>query len=156
MVVHHLPRSYINAINEHYFIKEREGRNYSNTLINDGSIYIVERYYRHNKSIPKLKRMVVRVQNVKTKQYEPCMCVIYSLENYEDVEQIEIMKYGNSKSTDRSYIRTSKAAFERQHNFLANGRHLNEVYDILIEVSGGPYESTWNSNEPRNMKQIRN
>ena len=85
--------------NEQYFIKEREERNYSNTLINDGSIYIGERYYRHNKSIPNLKRMVVRVQNAKTKQYEPYVCVIYSLENYEDVKQIEVMKHGNSKST---------------------------------------------------------
>ena len=100
--------------------------------------------------------MVVRVQNAKTKQYEPYMCAIYSLENYEDVDQMEIMTHDNGKSTDRSYIRTSKAVFERQHNLLTNGRRLNEVYDILIEVSGGPFESAWNSNELRNMKQIRN
>ena len=63
--------------NEQYFIKERE--NYSNTLVNEDSIHIAERYYCYNKSIPDLKRMVVRVQNAKTKQCEPYKCVIYSL-----------------------------------------------------------------------------
>lgn len=44
--------------------------------------------------------MVVRVQKTKTKRYEPYTCVIYSLENDEVVEQIEIMKRGNSKLTN--------------------------------------------------------
>ena len=77
--------------NGKYFIKRREEQNYSNILVNDDSMYIVERYYRHHKLIPNLKRMVVRVQNAKTKQYEPYMCVICSLGNDEDVEQVEIM-----------------------------------------------------------------
>ena len=142
--------------NEQYFIKGREGRNYSNTLVKDDSIYIVEREYRHNKSVPNLKRMVVIVQNVKTKQYETYMGVIYFLENDEDVKQIEIIKQGNSKSTYQSYIRTSKAVLERQHNLLASGRRSDEVYDILIEESGGSCASVSISIQPRNMKQICN
>ena len=34
---------------------------------------------------------------------------MYSLENDEDVEQIEIMEKGKSKLSAQSYIRTSKA-----------------------------------------------
>ena len=84
------------------------------------------------------------------------MCVIYSLENDEEVEQIEIMKQGNSKSTNRSYIKTSKGVLERQHNLLASGRHPNEVYGILVEESGEPCESVSISSQLRYMKQMCN
>ena len=55
------------------FYQEKRRTNYSHTLANDDSIYIVERYYHYNKSIPNLKYMLVRVQNAKTKQYEAYM-----------------------------------------------------------------------------------
>lgn len=55
------------------FYQEKRRTSYSNTLANDDSIYIVERYYHYNKLIPNLKYMFVRVQNTKTKQYETYM-----------------------------------------------------------------------------------
>ena len=71
--------------------------------------------------------------------------------------EVELLEHGNSKpSTTRPYIRTSKSLLERQDQLLSNGKRPQDVYDLLLEESGGPFSLTSSSSAPRNMKQIRN
>ena len=45
-----------------YFINERQGQSYVSVPVGDEKVYLIERYYRKNKSIPNLRRMIVRVK----------------------------------------------------------------------------------------------
>ena len=67
--------------------------------------------------------------------------------------------HGNANqlgSTEKSYIRTSKEILTKSGELLSSGMNIRDVYDSLNTLSGGPLGSTSQSNEPRNIKQLRN
>ena len=141
-----------------YFINKRQGQGHVAVPVRDESVYLIERYYRQNKSIPNLRRMIVRVKRVTDDKFESYVCVVYHLDgDVKEVVEVELLEHGNSKpSTTRPYIKTSKSVLERQHQLLSNGKRSQDAYDILLEVSGGPFSSTSSSSAPRNVKQIQN
>ena len=102
--------------------------------------------------------MIVRVNRVIDDKFEAYVCVVYHLDgDVKEVVEVELLEHGNSKpSTTRPYIRTSKSLLERQDQLLSNGKRPQDVYDLLLEESGGPFSLTSSSSAPRNMKQIRN
>ena len=63
------------------------------------NIYILDRYYRTNKSIEQLKMMVVRIELMESEVPLPYSCVIYSLddEGPDDVTEIKCVSHGNNK-----------------------------------------------------------
>ena len=144
--------------NEKYFYKEKDGRTYDDVEVPAENVYVIERYYRWNKSIKNLKRTIFRV---KTKnEYEPFLCVIYSLHDSSDiVQEIEILPHGNTKrpqATQQPYIRTEKSILQRQEELLFQKNTPQEVYDIVLKESGGSMSASSVSKEPRNLKQIQN
>ena len=134
---------------------KRQGQDYVALPVGDESVYLIERYYRQNKSIPNLRRMIVKVKRVIDDKFEPNVCVVYHLDgDVKEVIEVEPLEHGNSKpSTRRPYIRTSKSVLERQDQLLSNGKRPQDVYDILLEESGGPFSSTSSSSAPRNVKE---
>ena len=130
-----------------HFINKRQGQGYVAVPVGDESVYLIERYFRQGKSIPNLQRMIVRVKRVIDDKFEAYVCVVYHLDgDVKEAVEVELLEHGNSKpSTTRPYIRTRKSVLERQ-----------DVYDILLEESGGPFSSASSSSAPRNVKQIQN
>ena len=97
--------------------KERNGRQYLDTEIPMENIYILDRYYRTNKSIEQLKMMVVRIELMESEVPLPYSCVIYSLdgEGPDDVTEIKCVSHGNNKKAEelsQPYIRISKSVFQ--------------------------------------------
>ena len=148
----------VHKSDDYYFINKRQGQGYVAVPVGDESLYLIERYYRQNKSIPNLRRMIVIVKRVIDDKSEPYLCVVYHLDSdVKEVIEVELLEHGNSKpSTTRPYIRTSKSVLERQDELLSNGKRPQDVYDIFLEESGSPFSSTSSSSVPHNVKQIQN
>ena len=104
----------------HFYYNKRIGSNdYERVKITEENIYVLERYYRQCKSVPGLKRMVVRIKKMSSQMYESHCCVIYSLQASNPEEEVVILSHGNStKLNDRLYIRTSSATLEREKELL--------------------------------------
>ena len=47
-----------------YAYKIREGRKYVNKTVADDKVFLLDRYYRQNKTFPKLKMTVIRIKSV--------------------------------------------------------------------------------------------
>ena len=62
-----------------YYYKERDrGNDHNDVIVPSSNICTVERYYRHNKSIPSLRHLIVRAKQVNEPDYKPHFCIIYS------------------------------------------------------------------------------
>ena len=64
-------------------------------------------------------------------------------------------EHGNSKQK-RPYHRTDPTILKRQYTLLRVNKPPQEVYDLLLDESGGPMQSNSILKEPGNLKQIRN
>lgn len=148
----------VHKSDDSYYINIRQGQTYVATPVEKENVYLLERYYRQNKSIPNLRRIIVRVKRVTNVLFEPYICVVFNLNgDAKDVSEVKLLEHGNSKhSGKRPYIRTSQYVLEQEDELLSGGKRPHEVYDILVEESGGPFASTSSSTEPRNLKQIQN
>ena len=145
-----------------YYYKEREGRDYNHVRVDANNVYQLERYYRKNKSISDLKRVLVKVTPEKDADECDYCCVIYSLcaESEESARDATVILPHGNTNTDvtrqKPYIRTAKKTFQETDELLASGNSVSSVYDTMLEKSGGPFQSTSQSNEPRDRKQIYN
>ena len=90
-----------------------KGNTYNRVSVDKCDIWTLERYYRVNKSISGLDRMIARVKAFDSPRYEPHLCVVYSMENNES-SKVEIQSHGNSKKIDRPYIRTSQSTLSKE------------------------------------------
>ena len=94
----------VQQINGRYYYKERNGRQYFDTEVPMENIYILDHYYRTNKSIEQLKMMVARIKLMESEVPLPYSCVIYSLddEGPDDVTEIKCVSHGNNKKSRRT------------------------------------------------------
>ena len=67
----------------------------------------------------------------------------------------EVREHGNSEQK-RPYHRTDPTILKRQDTLLSTNKPPQEVYDRLLDESGGPMQSNSMSQEPQNLKEIRN
>ena len=67
----------------------------------------------------------------------------------------ELKEHGNSKQK-RPYHRTDPTILERQDMLLSAYKPPQDIYDFLLDESGGPMQLNSVSQEPRNLKQIGN
>ena len=51
---------------ENFYLNQRNDRDYEAIRVDINDVYLIERYYRQNKSIPLLRQMIVRIKAVKT------------------------------------------------------------------------------------------
>ena len=68
----------VHVVNGKFFYKERKSRTYVDKFVDKKDVFLIERYYRQKKSIPQLKRMIVRINHLHS-NYDPYACVVYSL-----------------------------------------------------------------------------
>ena len=61
---------------ENIYLNQRNGLDYGAIRVDINDVYLIERYYRQNKSIPLLKEMIVGIKAVKTGLYENYCCVV--------------------------------------------------------------------------------
>eukprot|EP00794_Sanderia_malayensis_P002387 gene2387-2747_t len=144
-----------------FYYKQRNGRAYENVLVCESDVYSIECYYRQNKSIPSLRRMIVRIKANSKQNYEDFMCVVYSCTKQllDEDDDIQILPHGNCKAGNnmqRSYYKTATSTLQAEDILLMNGKNPFEAYDHVLENSGGPLKSLSQSQEPRDMKQIYN
>ena len=53
-----------------FYLNQRNSRDYQAIRVNLNDVYLIERYYRQNKSIPLLRQMIVQIKVVKSELYE--------------------------------------------------------------------------------------
>ena len=105
-----------------------------------------------------MKRTIYTIKNLSKSDYEPYICVVYSInsDSYsKTVHDREVREHDNSKQK-RPYHRTDPTILKRQDTLLTANKPPQKVYDLLLDESGGPMQSNSMSQEPRNLKQIRN
>ena len=144
-----------------YLYKGKDGREYANVEVNAQDVYEIERCYRWNTSIPNLKRAIYRIKNMSTLLCKPFLCIVYTLHSdAERADDIEILPHENFKESNlishRPYIRTDATVLKHQEDLLSNNKSPQEVYEIVLEESGGALHASSMSKEPRNLKQVQN
>ena len=140
----------------HY--NEQIGQGYTKCPVEEQDLFLLEKYYRLNKTFTQLKRTICRIKNVSKSNYEPYICVVYFInsDSYsKSVQDREVKLHGNSKQK-RPYHRTDPKILKRQDTLLSANKPPQEVYDLLLDESCGPMQQNAMSQEPRNLKQIRN
>ena len=96
-----------------------------------------------------------------TMLYNPFLCILYTLHgDSERADDIEILPHRNFKESNstshRPYIRTDATVLKCQEDLLSNNKSPQEVYEIVLEESGGALHASSMSKEPRNLKQVQN
>ena len=91
----------------------------------------------------------------------PFLCIVYTLHgDSERADDIEILPHGNFKGSNsishRPYIRTDATVLKRQEDLLSNNKSPQEVYEIVLEESGGALHASSMSKEPKNFKKVQN
>ena len=117
-------------------------------------VYTVERYYRQNKSIVSLKRLIIEIRNYNAGKYFDHFALIYSRDASIN-EDVEILPHVNLKYTSaKSYIRTSNKILEVKDQLLSSGHSAAAIYDKVLQESGGSHNSQSQSSEPWDKSQI--
>ena len=148
-------------IDKRFFSKQRIGRGYINIFVPEREVYTLERNYRRNRSISGLRHLTVRV---KSKGSKECTCVIYSISSdnatkstgreNESLTLVKILPHGNSKNTDRPYIRTSRNVLEEEDLLRGSNKGASDVYGRHLSNNGGLLNSLSQSQEPRDLQQL--
>ena len=111
-----------------YYYKERDrGNDHNDVIVPTSNIYTIERYYRHNKSIPSLRHLIVRAKQVNEPDYKPYFCIIYSNSSDELEKTPIIQPHGNSKTVsdverpniriERSFAPTARNGAIREYRY---------------------------------------
>lgn len=147
-----------------YFYKQRDGRGYVNKYVPARDVYTVQRDYRRNKSISGLRHLTVKVKSEESKKFNDYTCVIYSISGEDTTkksdqvnkseDEVKLVPHGNSKNSDRPYVRTSQDVLGEEDLLLGSNKTVSEIYDQLVSESGGPLNSQSQSLEPRDLQQI--
>ena len=161
----------VHKLGDAYVIRSRVGRKYVNEEVSNDTVYLLERYYRDNKSIEGLRQMVVRVKCVEKQDYEPYMCIVYSFKvsaaptmltqnrnesRHEENERASMLPHGNASiNNDIPYVRTSRDILDRTDHLLNESNTPSDVYYSMVNESH-PMECSSQSYEPRNKKQVYN
>ena len=121
----------------HY--NEKTGQGYTKCPVEEEDVFELEKCYRWNKTFSQLKSTIYRIKNVSKSDYEPYLCVIYSInsDSYsKTVHDREVRERGNSKQ-NWPYHRTQSTILKRQDTILSANKPPQEVYNLLLDESGG-------------------
>ena len=136
-----------------FYYLERNDKEYSRVEVDNENIFTL-RYYRSNKSIPGLRRVIFK--NRHKGILTDYSCVIYTMEGeHKHDSEPGILRHGNSEY-DRPYTKTTKAGLKDVDKLLSSRKSVDYIYDTILDNSGSPYLSTLQSHKPHNKKQICN
>ena len=137
-----------------FYYLERNDKEYSRVEVDNENIFTLRRYYRSNKSIPGLRRVIFK--NRHKGILTDYSCVIYTMEGeHKHDSEPGILLHGNSEY-DWPYTKNTKAGLKDVDKLLSSRKSVDYVYDTILDNSGSPYLSTSQSHKPRDKKQIYN
>jgi len=146
------------ATDDKYFYKKRTGRKYVEEYVDSKNIYVLFRCYRRHNFHNNFLNLICRIKTLDG-HWQKYSLVINHWDDKENrkEESFKLPCHGNSKSelaTSKPFLRTEKQVTEKIKACLADGKKPHEVYTTLIKSSGGPYNISSQSEEPRNLKQV--
>ena len=74
---------------------------------------------------------------------------------FKTVHDREVREHGNSKQK-QPYRHTDSTILKRQDTLLSANKPPQEIYNLLLDESGSSMQLNSTSQEPQNLKQIRN
>ena len=139
---------------ELYYNRKVSYNRYEKVHVSVEEVVTLHRRYCKAKSFP-LKRIVMTINPIDG-PIIPYVAVLYQIDS-PITEDKRTLCHGNSKENEsRPYIRTSKKVLSKTKDFLQEGNTCKGAYDKVNALSGGVYESSSQSDELRNMKQVTN
>ena len=127
----------VHVRNKRFSYKERRGKEYVDRYVAEDDVLTVERMYWYNKSIPGLKHLKVRIKSEKSKQFEDCLCVVYTLcgesktaNNVEETRNEEVVKILPHGSTTNTINQT----YEHRTRYSRKKIFWLEVAVILLQM----------------------
>ena len=104
-----------------------------------------------NKTFTQLERTIYRIKNVLKSDYEPYICVIYSInsDSYSKAVHDQEVREHDKFKQKRPYHSTDPTILKRQDMLLSTNKPPQEVYDLLLDESRGPLQSNLISQEPQ-------
>ena len=137
-----------------FYYLERNDKEYSRAEVDNENIFTLRRYYRSNKSIPGLRRVIFKYSHKGI--LTDYSCIIYTMEDkHKHDSEPGILPHGSSEY-DWPYTKNTKAGFKYVDKLLSSRKSVNYVYGTILDNSGSPYLSTSQSHKPRDKKQIYN
>ena len=136
-----------------YYNRRCSSRSYEKVYIDREKVYCIKRYYKHNKSVPGLRLMIVKlfVNSIE----HPITCVVYHKSTDDISQDIVLLPHGNSKVSQQPYIKTDKRVLTSIDEKLDTCND-NQIFHSVLGEFGGPFHSISPSTEPRNQKQVSN
>ena len=106
--------------------KEKIGQGYTKYPVEEEGVSEVEKYYQWNKTFTQLKRTIYRLKKFSKSDYEPYICVVYSI-NFDShpkaVNDREVREHCNSKqirnrqsAIRKSLLQSTNETIPRQAN----------------------------------------
>ena len=119
-------------------------------------VYTVERYYLQKKSIVNLKKLIVKIKNYNNGKYCDHFVLIYSRDASvnEDVEILP-MVIQNILQQGRTYAHQIKF-LKWEDQLLSSGHSVADIYDKVLEESGGPLNSQSQSSDKSQIYRPKN
>ena len=119
-----LKASALHKEGDKYINKARNVRSYDRVVFDPNEVYMIEKYYRKNKSVHGLKHMVVKIKNATKLFYEKYFCIVYSICEEIDMQMsyTKVLPHGDSSKTEHSYIRTSQYMLNAERQLLESNK----------------------------------
>ena len=148
----------VRQIDNKWYRKIRHGKRYFDEEVPLESIFTLLRTYRRHKTQPGFTNIMCRVKSVLTNEYQRYGLMIYQWDKTASrTEEVQAGPHGNARkpnSLATPYIRTSPSVLSNIREDLQNGMKPTKAYENAMEKSGGPFQSTSQCQEPRNLKQV--
>ena len=138
-------------------VKRRNGQKYREETVANKDVYIIQRAYRRHKVETDFTNMVCTVKNAETNELSKYCLFVNDRKGGSDDQNFQIACHGNAvlpHSLAVPLIRTKPSVLAKMKSDLKEGRKPYHIYTKAIDASGGPFQSSSQSAEPRNPKQV--
>ena len=138
---------------EKCYIKQRSGKKYIDRELDDSKIFVLQRTYRRHKKEEDFHSTIRRIKHWKSNKYERFFLVLNYGAGGKEKPYSSLPKpcHGNA-STEHvkkpPFVRTDKKTTALLKKMLGEGHRPTVVYEMGIEMSGGPLKSTSQSHRP--------
>ena len=142
--------------NNDYFINRRTGQKYTKEIVDRTAVFVLYRTYRRHSFHCGYSNIICRVKDLDGISQRYCL-VINQWANEEEDTNFSLPCHGNAKTQNAKntpFLRTEKNVLQSMKEDIKNGAKPQNVYQHAVCLSGGPFKSTTQSQQPRNQKQV--
>ena len=143
-----------------WYIKQRNGKKYFDREVESRKIFMLSRIYRRHRQETKFRNTVCRIKEINSEKFKRYMLVINEWDEgiEEPYQTLPKRCHGNAKTVTAKatpFLRTTKKTMDSLKDELEKGHRPTTVYDMGIQMSGGPFKCSSQSTQPRNPKQVK-